>query len=64
MGFSQEIVKTAESRLFGGTSTRGPSEQVMGLIDDPETGRLAGRVETLENKGLGDALTNGITASQ
>jgi uncharacterized protein YidB (DUF937 family) len=60
MGFLQEILKTAASRLFGGTSQSGLSEQVMALIDDPETGGLEGLVETLKNKGLGDAVSSWI----
>ena len=35
-------------------------EQVLGLINNPETGGLAGLVETFKSKGLGDAMSSWI----
>ena len=64
MGFLQEIIKTAASRLFGETSQSGLSEQVMGLINNPETGGLEGLVETLKNKGLSGAVSSWIGSGE
>lgn len=60
MGFLEEIIKTG-SRLLGRTGQGGGMlEQVMGLVNNPETGGLAGLVETFRNKGLGEAVSSWI----
>jgi uncharacterized protein YidB (DUF937 family) len=60
MGFLDELVKTVTGKFFGGSSQGGLMEQVIGLINNPETGGLAGLVETFKNKGLGDAVSSWI----
>ena len=60
MGFLAEIVKAVANRFSGGASQSGLIEQAMGLVNNAETGGLEGLVETLKNKGLGDAVSSWI----
>jgi uncharacterized protein YidB (DUF937 family) len=60
MGFLDEIVKAGASRLLGGSGQGGLMEQVLGLINNSETGGLTGLAETFKNKGLGDAMSSWI----
>ena len=58
MGFLDEITKVVGGQLFGGASQGGLMEQVLGLINNPETGGLAGLIETFKDKGLGDVMSS------
>jgi uncharacterized protein YidB (DUF937 family) len=60
MGFLDEIVKAGASKLLGGSGQGGLTEQVLGLINNSETGGLTGLVETFKSKGLGDAISSWI----
>jgi len=60
MGFLDDIVKAGASKLLGGSGQGSMMEQVLGLINNPETGGLAGLVETFKNKGMGDAVSSWI----
>jgi uncharacterized protein YidB (DUF937 family) len=64
MGFLVQIVKTVTSRLFGGESQGDLMDQVMGIVNNPETGGLAGPVETLKNNGLGDEVSSWIGSGE
>ena len=63
MGFLDEITKVG-SQLFGGASQGGLMEQVLGLINNPQAGGLAGLIETFKNKGLGEAMSSWISTGE
>jgi uncharacterized protein YidB (DUF937 family) len=52
------------SQLFGGASQGGLMEQVLGLINNPQTGGLASLVEMFKSKGLGDAVSAWISTGE
>ena len=60
MGFLDDVVKAGAGKLLGGSGQGGLMEQVLGLINNSETGGLAGLVETFKSKGLGDAMSSWI----
>jgi uncharacterized protein YidB (DUF937 family) len=64
MGFLDEITKVVGSQLLGGTSQGGLMEQVLGLVNNPQTGGLAGLVEMFKSKGLGDAVSSWISTGE
>jgi uncharacterized protein YidB (DUF937 family) len=64
MGFLDEIAQAAESKLLGGSGETGLMGQVLGLINNSETGGLAGLVETFKSKGLGDAVSSWISPGE
>jgi len=61
MGLLDEITKAAGSEIHGGSGQEGLMDQVMGLINNPETGGLAGLVEKFNSQGLGDAMSSWIS---
>jgi uncharacterized protein YidB (DUF937 family) len=63
MGFLDEITKVVGDTL-GATSQGGLMEQVLGLINNPETGGLTGLVETFKDKGLGDVMSSWISTGE
>lgn len=64
MGFLDEITKVVGGQLFGGASQGGLMEQVLGLINNPQTGGLGGLVEMFKSKGLGDAVSSWISTGE
>lgn len=64
MGFLDEITKVVGSQLLGGASQGSLMEQVLGLINNPQTGGLAGLVEMFKSKGLGDAAASWISTGE
>jgi uncharacterized protein YidB (DUF937 family) len=64
MGLFDEITKTMRTRILGGASQGGLMEQVLGLINNPETGGLGGLIETFKSKGLGDVISSWIGTGQ
>jgi uncharacterized protein YidB (DUF937 family) len=60
MGLLDELVKTVGGTLLGGSGQGGMMEQVLGLINNPQTGGLSGLIETFKSKGLGDAVTSWV----
>ena len=64
MGFLDEITKVVGGKLFGGASQGGLMEQVLGLINNPQTGGLGGLVEMFKSKGLGDAVSSWISTGE
>ena len=63
MGFLDDMMNPVGSPL-GGPSPDGLMEQVLGLIDNPETGGLDGLIDTFKNKGLGDAISSWISTGE
>ncbi|MBP7528824.1 MAG: DUF937 domain-containing protein [Syntrophorhabdaceae bacterium] len=63
MGFLDEITK-AGTRLLGGEGSGGLMEQVLGLVNNPDTGGLTGLIETFKNKGLGDVVSSWISTGE
>jgi uncharacterized protein YidB (DUF937 family) len=60
MGFLDEIVKAGAGTLLSGSGQGGLMEQVLGLVNNSETGGLAGLVEAFKGKGLGDAISSWV----
>lgn len=63
MGFLDEITK-AGTKLLGGEGSGGLMEQVVELVNNPDTGGLTGLIETFKNKGLGDAVSSWISTGE
>lgn len=40
------------------------AEQVLGLVNNPDTGGLTGLIETFKNKGLGDVVSSWISTGE
>jgi len=64
MGLLDEITKTAGIEIPGGSGQEGLMDQVMGLINNPETGGLTGLVEKFNSQGLGDAVSSWISTGE
>jgi uncharacterized protein YidB (DUF937 family) len=60
MGFLDEITKVVGSQLIGGASQGGLMEQVLGLVNNAETGGLSGLIEMFKSKGLGDVMSSWV----
>jgi uncharacterized protein YidB (DUF937 family) len=60
MGLFDELVKAVGGTLLGGSGQGGLMEQVLGVINNPETGGLSGLIEQFKTKGLGDAVTSWV----
>ena len=64
MGFLDEVTKVVGDKFLGGASQGGLMEQVLGLINNPQTGGLGGLVEMFKGKGLGDAVSSWISTGE
>jgi uncharacterized protein YidB (DUF937 family) len=66
MGLLDEAMKMAGGALLGGKEQGqgGLMESVLGLLNNPETGGLAGLIETFKGKGLGDAVSSWISTGE
>lgn len=60
MGLLDEITKAVGTKLLGGAGEGNLIEQVLGLINNPQTGGLEGLVEMFKSKGLGDAVSSWV----
>jgi uncharacterized protein YidB (DUF937 family) len=60
MGLFDELMKTVGGTILGGSGQGGVLEQVLSVVNNPETGGLSGLVETFKSKGLGDAVSSWI----
>jgi uncharacterized protein YidB (DUF937 family) len=60
MGILNEIIKGVGSKILGGTGPSGLLEQVLSLINNPQTGGLSGMVEQFTSKGLGGLVSSWI----
>lgn len=63
MGFLNDMLKAVGSQL-GGTNQGGMMEQVLGLINNPQTGGLGGLIDKFNNQGLGDAISSWISTGE
>jgi uncharacterized protein YidB (DUF937 family) len=60
MGILEGILKGLGDKISGGEAHGGLIEQVLGLINNPQTGGLSGLVDQFNNKGLGDLVSSWI----
>jgi uncharacterized protein YidB (DUF937 family) len=60
MGILDGIIKEVGGKIFGGEAPGGLFEQVLGLINNPQTGGLSGLVDQFNNKGLGGLVSSWI----
>ncbi len=60
MGILNEIIKGVGSKVLGGKEQSGLLEQVLGLVDNPQTGGLSGLVDQFTSKGLGGLVNSWI----
>lgn len=60
MGILDGILKGVGEKIFGGEAPGGLFEQVLGLINNPQTGGLSGLVDQFNNKGLGGLVSSWI----
>ena len=60
MGILDGIIKGVGDKIWGGEAPGGLFEQVLGLIDNPQTGGLSGLVDQFNNKGLGGLVSSWI----
>jgi uncharacterized protein YidB (DUF937 family) len=63
MGIFDEIKKVG-SEILGESGQGGLMEQVLGLINNPQTGGLSGLVEQFNNKGLGGLVSSWISTGE
>jgi uncharacterized protein YidB (DUF937 family) len=63
MGFLDEMMNPVGSPL-GAASPDDLMEQVLGLINNPETGGLDGLIDTFKSRGLGDAISSWISTGE
>jgi uncharacterized protein YidB (DUF937 family) len=64
MGLLDEITKAVGVQNPLGSGQEGLMDQVMGLINNPETGGLTGLVEKFNSQGLGDAVSSWISTGE
>ena len=60
MGILDGIIKGIGGKFFGGASQGGLFEQVISLINNPQTGGLSGLVEQFTGKGMGGLVSSWI----
>ena len=60
MGILDGIIKGVGDKIFGGEAPGGLLEQVLGLINNPQTGGLSGLVEQFTSKGMGGLVSSWI----
>jgi len=60
-----EMAKGLLGKVLGGGSSQNPlMDIVLGLITNPQTGGLQGLIQTLKEKGLGDAVSSWISTRE
>lgn len=64
MGFLDKIVSVLSNKVSDGTAQGGLFEQVMGLINNPETGGLSGLISKFEQGGLGEIVSSWVGTGQ
>jgi uncharacterized protein YidB (DUF937 family) len=64
MGILDEIIKGVGSKILGGEGQSGLLDQVLGLINNPQTGGLSGIVEQFTSKGLGGLVSSWIGTAE
>jgi len=63
MGIFDDI-KKAGSKILGGSGESGLMEQVLGLINNPQTGGLSGLIEQFNNKGFGGVISSWVSTGE
>jgi len=64
MGILDEITKAVGGEVPSGAGQEGLLDQIMGLINNPGTGGMAGLVEKFNSQGLGDAISSWISTGE
>jgi len=64
MGLLDEVVKGLTSKLAGGGDQGPILDTVLSLINNPETGGLAGLVQTFKDKGLDKVITSWVSTGE
>jgi uncharacterized protein YidB (DUF937 family) len=60
MGIFDEMISGIGSKIFGGAGQGDFMEQVLGMINSPQTGGLSGLVDQFKNSGLGGVISSWI----
>jgi uncharacterized protein YidB (DUF937 family) len=60
MGLLDQVIGGLKSKLTGSGDQSNLLESVIGIINNPETGGLAGLVQNFKDKGLGNAITSWV----
>lgn len=63
MGLLDGLLNTAKTQLEG-SDQRGLLDEVMGMLNNSQTGGLAGLVQQFKDKGLGDIVSSWIGTGQ
>ena len=63
MGLLDNVMKAVGGQLSG-KGQGGLMEQVLDLINNPETGGLSGLIDTFKSKGLGDKISSWISTGE
>jgi uncharacterized protein YidB (DUF937 family) len=64
MGLFDEITAALTSKISGEDTQTPLLETVLNLINNPDTGGLAGLVQTFKDKGLGEAVSSWVSTGQ
>lgn len=66
MGILDGLIKGVGGQLLGGTEGQGSGlmDIVLGLINNPQTGGLAGLIEQFRNKGFGDIASSWVSTGE
>lgn len=64
MGILNGIIKDIGGKFFGGAEQGGIMEQILGLINNPQTGGLSGLVEQFTSKGMGGLVSSWISTGE
>ena len=64
MGLLDEAAKGLTAKLFGGGTQNPLLDTIFNLINNPQTGGLAGLVQTFKDKGLGDVVSSWVSTGE
>jgi uncharacterized protein YidB (DUF937 family) len=64
MGLLDQVIGGLTGKLTGSGDQNNLLESVIGLINNPETGGLAGLVQSFKDKGLGNAISSWISTGE
>jgi uncharacterized protein YidB (DUF937 family) len=60
MGIFDEVISGIGSKIFGEAGQGNFMEQILGLINSPQTGGLPGLMDQFKTKGLGDLISSWV----
>jgi uncharacterized protein YidB (DUF937 family) len=60
MGIFDEVISGIESKIFGEAGQGTFMEQILGLINSPQTGGLSGLMDQFKNNGMGDLISSWV----